>query len=148
MLEVGPGSGYYTLAVAAHLEPAGILEILDVRRGFLDQTVGRARGRGLTNVGATLGDGSLLPYPSGCFDAAYLVTVLGEIPDPDEALWEMRRVLKPAGRLVVGEILIDPDFTTLSWLVNHARAAGLRLERRTGPLVGYFARFTAEADAA
>ena len=147
MLEVGPGTGYYTLAVAARLEPAGILEILDVRRGFLDQTVRRAHGRGVTNVVATLGDGSLLPYPSGCFDAAYLVTVLGEIPDPDAALWEMCRVLKPAGRLVVGEILIDPDFTTLSWLVNHARAAGLRLERRTGPPVGYFARFTAEASA-
>ena len=57
-------------------------------------------------------------------------------------------MLKPAGRLVVGEILIDPDFTTLSWLVNHARAAGLRLEKyRTGPPVGYFARFTAEPSA-
>jgi SAM-dependent methyltransferase len=133
MLEVGPGTGYYTLPVAARLEPAGTLEILYIRRGFLDQTVRRAHGRGLTNVVATLGGASLLPYASGCFDAAYLVTVLGEIPDPDAALGEMRRELKPAGRLVVGEILIDPDFTTLSWLVNHARAIGLRLERRTRP---------------
>jgi ubiquinone/menaquinone biosynthesis C-methylase UbiE len=133
MLEVGPGTGYHTLPVAARLEPAGTLEILDVRRGFLDQTVRRAHGRGLTNVVATLGDASLLPYARGCFDAAYLVTVLGEIPDPDAALGEMRRVLKPVGRLVVGESLIDPDFTTISWLVNRARAIGLRLERRTGP---------------
>ena len=147
MLEVGPGTGYYTLAVAARLEPAGILEILEVRRGFLDQTVRRAHARGLTNVVATLGDASELPYPSGCLDAAYLVTVLGELPDPDATFWEMRRVLRPAGRLVVGEILIDPDFTTLSWLVNHARAAGLRLEHHTGPPVGYFARFTAKARA-
>lgn len=30
MLEVGPGTGYYTLAVAARLEPAGTLEILEI----------------------------------------------------------------------------------------------------------------------
>jgi ubiquinone/menaquinone biosynthesis C-methylase UbiE len=130
--------------VAARLEPAGALEILDVRQSFLDQTVRRARRRGLTNVVPKLGDGKSLPCPNSCFDAACLITVLGEIPDREAALGELRRVLKPAGRLVVGEILIDPDFTTLPWLVRHARAAGLLLERRTGTQVGYFARFRAE----
>ena len=147
ILEVGPGTGYYTLPVAARLEPAGALEILDVRQSFLDQTFRRARKRGLTNVVPKLGDGRSLPYPSSCFDAACLITVLGEIPDPEAALGEVRRVLKPAGRLVVGEILIDPDFTTLRWLVRHARAAGLVLERHTGTQVGYFARFRPEANA-
>ena len=144
MLEIGPGTGYYTLPVAARLEPAGVLEVLDVRRGFLDHTVQRARGHGLTNVVATLGDAMILPYPDRCFDAAYVITTLGEIVDPEAALGELRRVLKPGGRVVVGEILVDPDFTTLRWLVRHARAAGLVLERRTGTSVAYFARFRAE----
>jgi ubiquinone/menaquinone biosynthesis C-methylase UbiE len=147
MLELGPGTGYYTLPVAARLEPAGVLAILDIRESFLDHTVERAHRRGLTNVVPKLGDGRSLPYPGSCFDAAYLITVLGEIPDPEAALGELRRVLKPAGRLVVGEILIDPDFTTLPWLVRRARSAGLLLERRTGTPVGYFARFKAEANA-
>lgn len=147
MLEVGPGTGYYTLPVAARLEPTGVLEILDVRESFLDHTVQRARRSGLTNVVPKLGDGRALPYPNGCFDAAYVITVLGEMPDPAAGLAELRRVLKPAGRLVVGEIFIDPDFTTLGWLVRHARAAGLLLERRTGTPVGYFARFRPEANA-
>ena len=51
--------------------------------------------------------------------------MLGEIPDPEAALGELRRVLKPAGRLVVGEIFIDPDFPRLAWLVRRARAAGV-----------------------
>ncbi len=143
MLEIGPGTGYYTLPVAARLEPAGVLEVLDVRRRFVDHTVQRARTHGLTSVAATLGDGRSLPYPNRCFDAAYLITVLGEIPDPEGALRELRRVLKPDGRLVIGEILVDPDFITLRWLVRHARAAGLLLEHRTGTRIGYFARFTA-----
>jgi SAM-dependent methyltransferase len=147
VLEVGPGTGYYTLPVAERLAPEGVIEILDVQRGFLDRTVRRARARGLTNVVPVLGDGRSLPYPSRAFDAAYLISVLGEIPDPEAALAELRRVLRPSGRLVVGEILIDPDFTTLPWLVRHARAAGLELERRTGPPVGYFARFKPAANA-
>ena len=141
ILEIGPGTGYYTVAVAPRLAPGGTLEILDVRQSFLDHTVARARRRGLTNVVPALGDGGSLPFPDLCFDAAYLVTVLGEIPDPEAALRDLRRVLKPTGRLVVGEIFIDPDFPTLRWLVGHARDAGLQLERRTGSPLGYFVSF-------
>ncbi len=143
VLEVGPGTGYYTLPVAAALGARGVLEIVDVRQSFLDQTLERARARGIGNVVATLGHGALLPYADETFDAAYLVTVLGELPDPAAALGELRRVLRPGGRLVVGEIFIDPDFPRLGWLVKHARTRGLILERRTGTSLGYFARFKA-----
>ena len=142
MLEVGPGTGYYTLPVAARLASGGTLEVLDVRQRFLDHTMAQARAAGLTNVVTRLGDGGALVYPDGSFDAAFLVTVLGEIPNPEAALSELRRVLKPTGRLVVGETLIDPDFCTPRWLVENAAAAGLRLERRVGTLLGYFAIFT------
>lgn len=146
MLEIGPGTGYYTLPVAARLGPTGALDVLDMRQRYLDHTTRRAQGAGLTNVNATLGNGAALPYPDDCFDAAYLITVLGEIPDPQAALGELRRVLKPHGRLVIGEILIDPDFPTFGWLVKHAAAAGLKFERRIGGPLGYFARFSHAAE--
>lgn len=141
ILEVGPGTGYYTLPVAARLEPEGTLEILDVRQSFLDHTLERARRGGVGNIVATRGDGGSLPYPDGGFDGAYLVSVVGEIPSPDAALRELRRVLKPDGRLVVGEIFIDPDFPRLGWLVKRARSARLSLERRSGSPLAYLARF-------
>ena len=88
----------------------------------------------------TVADGRSLPYPDATFDAAYLVTVLGEIPEPQAALRELRRVLRPGGRVVVGEVAVDPHVVFPGALERHAAAAGLRLERRDGSAVGYFAR--------
>ena len=144
ILEVGPGTGYYTPSVAARLVPGGVLEIVDVRQSFLDHTAARARRHGLWNVVPTLADAGSLPFPDHRFDAVFLVTVLGEIPDPQAALRDVVRVLKPSGRLVVGEIAIDPDFHRRSRLVARARTAGLRLDRTTGSPLAYFARFTPE----
>lgn len=141
MLEIGPGTSYYTLPVAARLQPEGKLQIVDVQQRYLDHTVERARRAGLANVVPALAGGGCLPFADRTFDAAYLVSTLGEIPDPAAALRELRRVLKPAAPLVVGEILIDPDFPRLKWLAKHADASGLVLEEHLGTPLGYFARF-------
>jgi SAM-dependent methyltransferase len=143
-LEVGPGTGYYTLVVAEGVGPTGTVDVLDVRQSFVDHTRSSAARRGLSNVVGTQGDAGSLPFPDGSFDAAYLVGVLGEIPDPKTALRELRRVLKPSGRLVVGEIFFDPDFSRFGWLGKHAGAAGLVFDRRSGPRFAYFARFRLE----
>ncbi|MCW3068997.1 MAG: ubiE/COQ5 methyltransferase family, partial [Solirubrobacterales bacterium] len=116
MLEIGPGTGYYSLHVAEWLTPAGHLEVLDLQREMLDHTMRRAGQRGLTNIRATVGDARALPYADGSFDAAYLIAVLGEIPDEHSALRELRRVLGPEGRLVVGELFGDPHWVSPSAL--------------------------------
>lgn len=141
MLEVGPGTGYYTLDVAEALGPAGRLDILDVQQEMLDHTMRAAGRRGLDNLHPVRGDATALPYSDASFDAAYLVTVLGEIPDQQAALRELRRVLAPTGRLVVGEVLLDPHVVTFGRLRERTAAAGLRYERRSGGRLGYFARF-------
>jgi ubiquinone/menaquinone biosynthesis C-methylase UbiE len=86
------------------------------------------------------GDARRLPYDNGTFDAAYLVAVLGEVPDEDAALRELRRVLKPTGRLVVGELFGDPHMVRKKALRDRGRRAGFQFERRVGPPFGYFAR--------
>jgi ubiquinone/menaquinone biosynthesis C-methylase UbiE len=138
VLEVGPGTGYYTLAVARRLAPSGTLHIFDLQQEMLDHTTRRARAEGVTNIEPRQGDARRLPYPDATFDAAYLVAVLGEIPDQDAALRELRRVVKPTGRIVVGELLGDPHMVGERSLRRRAAAAGMRFERRVGPRVGYF----------
>ena len=140
VLEIGVGTGYYSLDLAGWLGPGGTLELFDLQREFLDHTLRRAAERGLDNLVATQGDATALPYEDDSIDAVVLTAVLGEIPDQDAALREIARVLKPDGRLVAGELFGDPHFTTPGALERRASGAGLRLEERNGPWIGYFAR--------
>jgi ubiquinone/menaquinone biosynthesis C-methylase UbiE len=142
VLEVGPGTGYYALPVAGWLAPDGHLDVADLQQEMLDHTLARAAEQGIDNITPTCTDARSLPYADDSFDAAYLVTVLGEIPDQDAALRELARVLKPGGRLVVGELLGDPHYVRLAPLRLRASGAGLGFERRVGNALGYFARFS------
>ena len=141
VLEVGPGTGYYTLDLAEWVSPGGRIDIFDLQQEMLDHTLRRVGERGLTNITAAQGDARQLPYPNASFDAAVMVTVLGEIPDQAAALRELARVLKPGGRLVVGELFGDPHWVSPSRLRQRAEAAGLTFNRRSGTPLGYFARF-------
>ncbi len=130
MLEVGVGKGYYSLHVARWLEPGGVLDVLDIQQEMLDETVRRVHESGISNIVPVRGDARRLPYQDNYFDAAYLNFVLGEIPDQDAALRELRHVLKSGGRLVVGEAFADPHMVRFGALRTRAEAAGLEFEFR------------------
>src|SRR4051812_13852053 len=116
VLEIGPGTGYYTLDLAEWLGAEGTIEIFDIQREMLLHTMRRANERGLGNVHPRRGDATSLPYEDGSFDAVVLTTVLGEIPDRDAALEEISRVLRSGGRLVVGGLFGDPPLPTFAGL--------------------------------
>ena len=140
VLEIGPGSGYYSVEVAKQLQ-AGRLELFDVQEEMLERCRARFVSSGLTNVGYTVGDGSELPFADACFDVVYMVTVFGEISDHDGCLRSVRRVLRPGGLLSISEHLPDPDFTPLGALTRLAASRGLRLERQYGSRAAYTANF-------
>ena len=63
----------------------------------------RLERKGITNVEYRQGDAVSLPAEDESFDVAFLVAVLGEVPDRGAALREIRRVLRPVGLLSITE---------------------------------------------
>jgi ubiquinone/menaquinone biosynthesis C-methylase UbiE len=130
--------------VAGLLGAGGRLDIIDIQQPMLDHVARRAAAAKIGSIVSARADARELPFADASFDAAYLVTVLGEIPDPGAALREIGRVLKPGGRLVVGEFL-DRHYVPLVTLLRYANDAGLRPPAWLGPPLAYFARFQPSA---
>ncbi|MCC6617240.1 MAG: class I SAM-dependent methyltransferase [Anaerolineae bacterium] len=109
VLDVGCGPGRVTLPTAERVGAAGEVIALDVQIAMLDRVQKKLDAQGVTNVRllhAGAGDGMT---DSETFDRAFLVTVLGEIPDKPAALREIYRALKPGGILSITEMYLDPD---------------------------------------
>ncbi len=70
------------------------------------------------SIPAEVCDGSLdaLPFRDGEFDVVSCMLVMCSVPDPNRAISEIRRVLRPAGRLIFMEhVAADDHTTTLKW---------------------------------
>ena len=109
VLEVGCGSGYYSVEVARRI-PQGTLTLLDIQQEMLEKSASKLKAAGISNVLTQVSDGKSLPFENASFDAVFLVTVFGEIEDRESFLLEAARVLKANGILSITEHHPDPDF--------------------------------------
>lgn len=82
-----------------------------------------------------------LPFNSEIFDAAYLIAVIGEIPAARDAIRAFYDVLKPGGRLMFSELLLDPDFPLPSTLRRWGQAADWEPLSLEGNLLHYTLTF-------
>ena len=109
VLEIGPGSGYYSLEVARQI-PAGSLSLLDIQPEMLNKFARKLSAAGMSNFSTHPSNGGALPFEDSRFDVIFLVTVFGEIEARTAFLNEAARVLKPGGVLSITEHHPDPDF--------------------------------------
>jgi ubiquinone/menaquinone biosynthesis C-methylase UbiE len=141
VLEVGCGSGVFSVEVARRV-PNGHLELFDLQAEMLERARRKIEAAGLAKVvGYTQGDARQLAFPRDSFDVAFLVAVLGEVPEPHECLRALNRVLRPGGLLSITEHLPDPDFSSLSTLRALVEREGFALAERFGPPWSYTANF-------
>ncbi|MCL5074164.1 MAG: methyltransferase domain-containing protein [Chloroflexi bacterium] len=141
VLELGPGPGFFTLEAARRLGQGGRLYALDIQPRMIRRLRERLSGSGVNNVALLLGDGMALPFAAESLDLAFLVTVLGEIPDKDMALQELYRVLRPGGVLSVSEMLPDPDYSFRGTTIRRAERAGFELCGCFGNFFAYTLNF-------
>ena len=100
VVDIGCGAGIYTLELArrgAHV--VGV----DPSWEMIAVAQEKFRRVGLPGI-FVLGSAEALPFCPDCFDLALAVTSLCFVRSPDQAIEETRRVLKPEGRLVLGEL--------------------------------------------
>ncbi len=138
MLEIGCGPGYFTPALAA-VVPNGHVVMFDLQADMLDLAVARV-GAAAT---ALQGDATKLPLRSASVDAVVVVLMLGEVPDHDHCLAEIRRVLRRGGIVLFAESRRDGDFIRFDDLCALLVGHGFEFVDRRGPGWEYTARFRA-----
>lgn len=89
-------------------------------------------------------DAMALPFGSATFDVVFVATMLGEVPDVDRAVHEVRRVLVLGGTASFSETRRDSDFFSLRNLRRLVEgAAALELSTSRGLRWQYVANFRA-----
>ena len=99
VLDLAAGAGGQTLAAARRVAPSGSVLATDISPEILAYAAEAARAAGLANVETLEMDGEDLDLADGSFDAVISRVGLIYFPDQQRALGEIRRVLRPGGRL-------------------------------------------------
>ncbi|MCW0216474.1 MAG: methyltransferase domain-containing protein [Pseudonocardia sp.] len=109
ILDVGSGPGFLLASLAEAVGPEGRVHGVDPSRAM--NAAARTRTVGFPWVRVDEGDALALPYADGAFDAAVATQVYEYVADIPAALAELRRVVRPGGRV----LLLDTDWDSVVW---------------------------------
>lgn len=101
VLEIATGTGILALGLAHSVRA---VDAVDFSVKMIRKAKEKARASGIGNVRFDVQDALALSFPDGVFDAVLIANTLHIMPEPEKALAEARRVLKPGG------ILFAPTF--------------------------------------
>jgi ubiquinone/menaquinone biosynthesis C-methylase UbiE len=125
-LDAGSGMGDVAVMLAGLVGPDGRAVGIDRSAQLVDRA--RQRTQDVANVEHRVGDLASLPFDDGTFDAAYCERAFIHLDNPEAAMLELHRVLRPGGRLVI----VDADASRSAIDADDAELAELltaRLDR-------------------
>jgi SAM-dependent methyltransferase len=136
VLDVGTGTGIVALQAAVRAGAPGRVLGIDLSEGMLAAAGASARAAGVeTSATFRRMDAENLDIEAATFDVVLSLFALLHFPDPLRALGEMRRVLRPGGRLVVA-IGSGPPLFTRAGLARAAQRLPEAVRRRRGRELG------------
>jgi len=134
VLELGPGSGLFTLEAARLLQDQGQLVCVDLQMAMLRPLKQDIRAAELRTVFLQAATAERLALSDASFDLVLAIAVLPMVRDKLQALHELRRVLKPGGMLAVSEEILEPEYVPALLMRYWCRRARFTLvaQIRTG----------------
>ena len=109
VLDIGCGAGTDLLLAARRVGPGGHAIGIDMTETMRDRARGSAVAAGLTNIEVHRADATSLPLPDASVDVIISNGVLNLVPEKEKAFSEIRRVLRPGGRLQLADIVLDAE---------------------------------------
>jgi ubiquinone/menaquinone biosynthesis C-methylase UbiE len=152
LLDIAAGTGDQSRQAAQLVGPEGSILATDISQEMLTVAARLAEQEGLNNLTIRVMNAEHLDLPANRYDAVISRLGLMLIPDQQQALLEIRRVLKPGGRLsalVWSKPERNPLFTPYVTLVNTSWEAEHRQEKASDPFsladAAFFASRLSEA---
>lgn len=107
VVDVGCGAGIDSMIAAKFVGPHGRVIGVDMTPAMIEKARRNAADAGMTNVDFRQGIAESLPVETAWADVVISNGVLNLFPDKLAGLQEMARVLKPGGRLQIGDIVVQ-----------------------------------------
>lgn len=102
--DIGAGSGFYSLAVARAVGSRGKVYAIDVQKDLLSKLKNEAKQQGLHNLEVIWGNAEKqggTGLREGSVDAVVVTNLLFQITDKESLVKEVKRILKPKGRMLL-----------------------------------------------
>jgi len=144
VVEIGPGKGNYTKAVAERILPGGRVYAIDTQEEIIERLKEKVKREGIPNIVPAVGDAYNLKFDDGSVDRIFAITCLPEIPEPVRVLREFKRILKPDGIISLSELAPDPDYPRRKTEKRWADEAGLEFREGFGNFFVYQLNFKKE----
>lgn len=109
VVDVGCGAGIDSLIASRHVGPAGRVLAVDMTAAMRAKAAAAAAAIGASNISVLDGHAEALPVPDAVADVVISNGVVNLCPDKLAVFQEMSRVLKPGGRIQVGDILVHRE---------------------------------------